>query len=241
MSGTDFRRVLSPRGWTRMARTSRQIAPSRYMCLSCADQSKCSLSYSCLCWCLSSSTWVPKGDYIASNTDECTATLSYAVSLKKPGTVSFEYFYPDNSIYFEFFVSVLKMACCPWHRCFWRWHRATVCCLSRFRMTSVSLRTQRAGWWSLLRGTGANTRLARVQLHCTLSYTYYHLALISQRIQTSDTLFISVPFISLSLPHPHCTAWSEHRQQRALLENNNLCYAGQCCQTRDVKKHCHLR
>ncbi|XP_036960563.1 endosome/lysosome-associated apoptosis and autophagy regulator 1 [Acanthopagrus latus] len=52
----------------------------------------------------SNSTWTPKGDHIASNTDECTATLSYAVSLKKPGTVSFEYFYPDNSIYFEFFV-----------------------------------------------------------------------------------------------------------------------------------------
>ncbi|KAG7220725.1 hypothetical protein INR49_017839, partial [Caranx melampygus] len=52
----------------------------------------------------SNSTWTPAGDYIASNTDECTALLSYAVSLKKPGTVSFEYFYPDNSIYFEFFV-----------------------------------------------------------------------------------------------------------------------------------------
>ncbi|XP_040009905.1 endosome/lysosome-associated apoptosis and autophagy regulator 1 [Xiphias gladius] len=52
----------------------------------------------------SNSTWTPKGDYIVSNSDECTAMLSYAVSLKKPGTVSFEYFYPDNSIYFEFFV-----------------------------------------------------------------------------------------------------------------------------------------
>ncbi|XP_028265499.1 UPF0577 protein KIAA1324 isoform X2 [Parambassis ranga] len=52
----------------------------------------------------SNSTWIPKGEYIASNTDECTATLSYAVSLKKPGTLSFEYFYPDSSIYFEFFV-----------------------------------------------------------------------------------------------------------------------------------------
>uniref|UniRef100_A0A7N6FB56 MRH domain-containing protein n=1 Tax=Anabas testudineus TaxID=64144 RepID=A0A7N6FB56_ANATE len=51
----------------------------------------------------SNSTWTPKGDYVASNMDECTATLSYAVSLKKPGTVFFEYFYPDNSIYFEFF------------------------------------------------------------------------------------------------------------------------------------------
>lgn len=50
------------------------------------------------------STWIPKGDYIASNTDECTSTLSYAVSLKKPGTVSFEYFYPDTSIYFLFYI-----------------------------------------------------------------------------------------------------------------------------------------
>ncbi|XP_032429216.1 UPF0577 protein KIAA1324 [Xiphophorus hellerii] len=52
----------------------------------------------------SNSTWTPKGDYAASNTDECTATLSYAVSLKTPGALSFEYFYPDSSIYFEFFV-----------------------------------------------------------------------------------------------------------------------------------------
>uniref|UniRef100_A0A8C7FA04 Endosome-lysosome associated apoptosis and autophagy regulator 1 n=1 Tax=Oncorhynchus kisutch TaxID=8019 RepID=A0A8C7FA04_ONCKI len=50
------------------------------------------------------STWIPKGDYIASNIDECTSTLSYAVSLKKAGTVSFEYFYPDNTIFFEFYV-----------------------------------------------------------------------------------------------------------------------------------------
>ncbi|CAG07478.1 unnamed protein product [Tetraodon nigroviridis] len=56
----------------------------------------------------SSSTWTPKGDYISSNTDECTATLFYAVNLKTPGIVSFEYFYPDNAIYFEFFVSVFK-------------------------------------------------------------------------------------------------------------------------------------
>ncbi|XP_071374241.1 endosome/lysosome-associated apoptosis and autophagy regulator 1 isoform X1 [Centroberyx affinis] len=52
----------------------------------------------------SNSTWIPKDDFIASNTDECSATLSYAVNLKKAGTVSFEYSYPDNSIYFEFFV-----------------------------------------------------------------------------------------------------------------------------------------
>lgn len=57
---------------------------------------------------LCSSTWTPKGDYISSNVDECTATLFYAVNLKKPGIVSFEYFYPDNGIYFEFFVSVFN-------------------------------------------------------------------------------------------------------------------------------------
>ncbi|NXX85185.1 K1324 protein, partial [Urocolius indicus] len=50
------------------------------------------------------STWMPLGDYVASNTDECTATLMYAVSLKQSGTVSFEYIYPDSSIVFEFFV-----------------------------------------------------------------------------------------------------------------------------------------
>nr|XP_045753002.1 endosome/lysosome-associated apoptosis and autophagy regulator 1 isoform X2 [Mirounga angustirostris] len=50
------------------------------------------------------SKWVPLGDYISSNTDECTATLMYAVNLKQSGTVSFEYYYPDSSIIFEFFV-----------------------------------------------------------------------------------------------------------------------------------------
>jgi len=47
---------------------------------------------------------VPLGDYVASNTDECTATLMYAVNLEQSGTVSFEYIYPDSSIVFEFFV-----------------------------------------------------------------------------------------------------------------------------------------
>lgn len=75
--------------------------PQRFLVSKNSSKSFC-------CWCFSSSTWTPKDDYIASNTDECTAVLSYAVSLKQPGTVSFEYFYPDNSIYFEFFVSVLK-------------------------------------------------------------------------------------------------------------------------------------
>ncbi|XP_063065737.1 endosome/lysosome-associated apoptosis and autophagy regulator 1 [Engraulis encrasicolus] len=52
----------------------------------------------------SNSTWTPRGDFIASNTDECTSTLSYAVNLKKPGSVSFQYLYPDSSIFFEFYV-----------------------------------------------------------------------------------------------------------------------------------------
>ncbi|KAJ8017113.1 hypothetical protein DPEC_G00014390 [Dallia pectoralis] len=52
----------------------------------------------------SNSTWIPSGDFIASNIDECTATLSYSVSLKKPGSVSFQYFYPDSNIFFEFYV-----------------------------------------------------------------------------------------------------------------------------------------
>lgn len=56
---------------------------------------------------LCSSTWIPKGDYVASNTDECTSTLSYAVSLKKPGSVSFQYFYPDSHMFFEFYVSTV--------------------------------------------------------------------------------------------------------------------------------------
>uniref|UniRef100_A0A7N5JKL6 Endosome-lysosome associated apoptosis and autophagy regulator 1 n=1 Tax=Ailuropoda melanoleuca TaxID=9646 RepID=A0A7N5JKL6_AILME len=50
------------------------------------------------------SKWVPLGEYISSNTDECTATLMYAVNLKQSGTVNFEYYYPDSSIIFEFFV-----------------------------------------------------------------------------------------------------------------------------------------
>ncbi|KAJ8378226.1 hypothetical protein AAFF_G00245140 [Aldrovandia affinis] len=52
----------------------------------------------------SNSTWVPKGDYVTSNLDGCTSTLTYAVSLKQPGSVSFEYFYPDDSVFFEFYV-----------------------------------------------------------------------------------------------------------------------------------------
>ncbi|KAM3934410.1 endosome/lysosome-associated apoptosis and autophagy regulator 1 [Leptodactylus fuscus] len=50
------------------------------------------------------SQWEPRGEYVASNNDECTATLIYSVNLKQEGTISFEYLYPDNNIAFEFFV-----------------------------------------------------------------------------------------------------------------------------------------
>ncbi|XP_078275547.1 endosome/lysosome-associated apoptosis and autophagy regulator family member 2-like [Rhinoraja longicauda] len=52
----------------------------------------------------SSSSWMPKGTYIASNRDDCTVSLIYSVHLKKPGSVSFDYQYVDSSIFFEFFV-----------------------------------------------------------------------------------------------------------------------------------------
>ncbi|XP_075709658.1 endosome/lysosome-associated apoptosis and autophagy regulator 1 [Rhinoderma darwinii] len=50
------------------------------------------------------SQWKAHGEYVASNTDECTATLMYSVNLKQEGTISFEYLYPDSNIAFEFFV-----------------------------------------------------------------------------------------------------------------------------------------
>lgn len=54
-----------------------------------------------------SSSWLPQGNYLMSNRDECTVSLIYAIHLKKQGSVSFEYQYPDNNLLFEFFVSLL--------------------------------------------------------------------------------------------------------------------------------------
>ncbi|XP_026167985.1 UPF0577 protein KIAA1324-like isoform X1 [Mastacembelus armatus] len=51
-----------------------------------------------------SSSWVPQGNYLESNRDECTVSLIYAVHLKKQGFVSFEYQYLDNNLLFEFFI-----------------------------------------------------------------------------------------------------------------------------------------
>ncbi|KAF7650547.1 hypothetical protein LDENG_00123780 [Lucifuga dentata] len=52
----------------------------------------------------SSSSWMPQGVYLESNRDECTVSLVYAVHLEKQGSVSFTYQYPDNNIFFEFYV-----------------------------------------------------------------------------------------------------------------------------------------
>ncbi|XP_067246125.1 endosome/lysosome-associated apoptosis and autophagy regulator family member 2 isoform X3 [Chanodichthys erythropterus] len=52
----------------------------------------------------SSAKWVVQGSYLESNRDECTVSLIYTVHLKKPGSVSFDYQYVDNSIFFEFFI-----------------------------------------------------------------------------------------------------------------------------------------
>uniref|UniRef100_A0A8C2ATL1 KIAA1324 like n=1 Tax=Cyprinus carpio TaxID=7962 RepID=A0A8C2ATL1_CYPCA len=49
-------------------------------------------------------SWVAQGSYLESNRDECTVSLIYTVHLKKPGSVSFDYQYVDNSIFFEFFI-----------------------------------------------------------------------------------------------------------------------------------------
>lgn len=53
-----------------------------------------------------SSSWTPQGVYLESNRDECTVSLVYAVHLERQGSVSFTYQYPDNNIFFEFYVSV---------------------------------------------------------------------------------------------------------------------------------------
>ncbi|XP_057693231.1 endosome/lysosome-associated apoptosis and autophagy regulator family member 2-like [Corythoichthys intestinalis] len=51
-----------------------------------------------------SSSWTPQGSYLESNRDECTVSLVYSVHLKKKGSVTFEYQYPDKNLLFEFFI-----------------------------------------------------------------------------------------------------------------------------------------
>ncbi|XP_062861367.1 UPF0577 protein KIAA1324-like homolog isoform X1 [Trichomycterus rosablanca] len=50
------------------------------------------------------SSWTPQGTHLESNRDECTVSLVYAVHLMKQGSVSFDYQYADNNIFFEFFI-----------------------------------------------------------------------------------------------------------------------------------------
>lgn len=50
------------------------------------------------------STWTPQGVYLESSRDECSVSLVYAVRLEKQGLVSFSYQYPDNNIFFQFYV-----------------------------------------------------------------------------------------------------------------------------------------
>uniref|UniRef100_H3AUB7 Endosome-lysosome associated apoptosis and autophagy regulator family member 2 n=1 Tax=Latimeria chalumnae TaxID=7897 RepID=H3AUB7_LATCH len=50
------------------------------------------------------SSWIPQGNYIESSRDDCTVSLIYAVHLKKSGSVTFDYQYLDNNIFFEFFI-----------------------------------------------------------------------------------------------------------------------------------------
>ncbi|KAL0968318.1 hypothetical protein UPYG_G00265270 [Umbra pygmaea] len=51
-----------------------------------------------------SSSWIPQGNYLESNRDECTVSLVYTVHLKKQGSVSFSYQYPDSNLLFQFFI-----------------------------------------------------------------------------------------------------------------------------------------
>ncbi|KAG9280237.1 hypothetical protein AMEX_G2919 [Astyanax mexicanus] len=50
------------------------------------------------------SSWTPQGSHLESNRDECTVSLVYAVHLMKQGSVSFDYQYVDNNVFFEFFI-----------------------------------------------------------------------------------------------------------------------------------------
>uniref|UniRef100_A0AAR2LP84 MRH domain-containing protein n=1 Tax=Pygocentrus nattereri TaxID=42514 RepID=A0AAR2LP84_PYGNA len=54
--------------------------------------------------CIYRSSWIAQGSYVESNRDECSVSLVYAVHLKKQGSVSFDYQYVDNNIFFEFFI-----------------------------------------------------------------------------------------------------------------------------------------
>ena len=101
-----------PASWTRgqTARTFRHATGDTDMSSShrnmevSVDASQLLFSTDVLLCCGCSSSWTPQGVYLESNRDECTVSLVYAVHLEKQGSVSFTYQYPDNNIFFEFYV-----------------------------------------------------------------------------------------------------------------------------------------
>lgn len=108
----------------------------------------------------SSSSWVPQGNYLESNRDECTVSLIYAVHLKKQGSVSFEYQYPDNNLLFEFFVSRKhSFACVCLLVCLWMWVMRGTFTASRcftvwiFRLFFMRLFGSAAAGWRLIFGS----------------------------------------------------------------------------------------
>ncbi|XP_039268922.2 endosome/lysosome-associated apoptosis and autophagy regulator family member 2-like [Styela clava] len=50
------------------------------------------------------SVWNGQKDYISSNDNDCTSTLSYSVDVKTTGSVSFTYQYPDEDLIFHFYI-----------------------------------------------------------------------------------------------------------------------------------------
>lgn len=219
-SGTAFPQGSPTRGWTQTTRTPSQTAPGRLKFVSLvAPSSVWVINGSCFH--LSSSTWTPKGDYISSNTDECTATLFYAVNLKKPGIVSFEYTYPDEGIYFEFFVSVLK------------WLDLNVGDLWRPLADSS------------LRRAGSKRPVPVYRLSEPLDEDLWN-----QVEQVSGlyklSFIMTIPSYWLRSPDSNnpcslCAGRAEDWQQRAVLEDDGLRRGWQWSQTCFAQKHRHLR
>uniref|UniRef100_H2ZGD3 MRH domain-containing protein n=1 Tax=Ciona savignyi TaxID=51511 RepID=H2ZGD3_CIOSA len=59
------------------------------------------------------SGWKPAGQYIVSNQDDCTSSLSFTVELQQKGVVSFNYQYSDPDLVFHFYVQ--NDMCQPFH------------------------------------------------------------------------------------------------------------------------------
>ncbi len=130
-----------------------------------------------LCICVFSAKWVAQGSYLESNSDECTVSLIYTVHLKKPGPVSFDYQYVDNSIFFEFFVSLdpilaLKYFCA---RYFKTSKAAILCCTNHFLTDSERpVSRDGPGFKSKMDPINNSWRVGNTQCKSeTLNYYYY--------------------------------------------------------------------